>query len=118
MYAENYLSFAADVTADLDGLMLPVSRVTGCDYSAATKTRIKFKGVPEATTTTGYIDLVHANISTDTDIHGKVMKAFIKAMSNPAKGKIITIADAVNTVFATEFSGYAVTDVDPAVITS
>jgi len=118
MYAENYLYFAADVTADLDGLMLPVSRVTGCDYSAAAKTRIKFKGVPEATTTTGYIDLVHDNISTDSDIHGKVMKAFIKAMSNPAKGKIITIADAVNTVFATEFSGYGVDDVDPAVITS
>ena len=118
MYAENYLYFLADPVSDLDGLLLPVSRVTGLDYSAATKTRIKFKAMPEATTTTGYIDLVHANISTDADIHGKVMKAFIKAMSNPAKGKMITIADVANSIFATEFDGLAVTDCDAAVITS
>jgi hypothetical protein len=117
MYAENYLYFAADVTADLDGLMLPVSRVVGLDYSAATKTRIYFKGTPEATTTTGRIDIAHANISTDSDIHGKVMKALVKAMSNPAKGKIITIADAVNSVYASELDAYAPSDVDPAVIT-
>ena len=45
------------------------------------------------------------------------MKALVKAMSNPANGKLITIADAVNSVYANELGAYGMSDVDPAVIT-
>ncbi len=52
-----------------------------------------------------HVVLTHANISADTDIHKEVITRFHKAIANPAKGKLIVIADDVNAVYANEFAG-------------
>jgi hypothetical protein len=102
MNAENYLYFADALTTDGGGFVVPVSRVTGCDAAGATTTKIRFKDVGNGNAHS-HVILTHANISADADIHKEVITRFHKAMSNPAKGKLIVIADDVNAVYANEF---------------
>ena len=115
MNAENYLYFSGDITADADGLLIPVSKIRGTDYASATTTRIRFEAIPN-TAAQGYIDLTHANVSADSDISGKVQRRFLKILANPAKGKTIVVADDVNSVYAEEFGGL-VTAVSAATLT-
>jgi len=121
MDAENYLYFSGDITADADGLLIPVSKIRGTDYASATTTRIRFEAIPN-TAAQGYIDLTHANVSADSDISGKVQRRFLKILANPAKGKTIVVADDVNSVYAEEFFGSSgtslVTAVSAATITA
>ena len=104
MNAENYLYFADALTSDGGGFVVPVSRVTGCDAASATTTKIRFKDVSNGNAHS-HVVLTHANVSTDADLHKEVITRFHKAMANPAKGKLIVIADDVNAVYANEFAG-------------
>ena len=108
MYAENFLYFAGSASekgiADGGSFCVPVSRVIGGDASAATTTNIRFKDVTPDNAY-AHVDLTHANISADADIHKEVITRFHKVMSNPAKGKFITVADESAGVYAIEFAG-------------
>ena len=104
MNAENYLYFADALTTDGGGFAVPVSRVTGCDAASATTTKIRFKDIDNGNAHS-HVVLTHANISADADIHKEVITRFHKAIANPAKGKLIVIADDVNAVYANEFAG-------------
>ena len=108
MYAENFLYFAGNASekgiAEGGAWCVPVSRVIGCDASAATTTNIRFKDVTPDNAY-AHVDLTHANISADADIHKEVITRFHKVMSNPAKGKFITVADESAGVYAIEFAG-------------
>jgi|TARA_Y100000052_G_C2912145_1_gene63125 hypothetical protein len=104
MNAENYLYFADALTTDGGGFVVPVSRVTGCDAASATETKIRFKDIDNSNAHS-HVVLTHANISADADIHKEVITRFHKAIANPAKGKLIVIADDVNSVYANEFAG-------------
>ena len=106
MNAENYLYFLGDPVVDNDGLLIPVSKVRGTDahVAGATTTRIRFEAIPD-TAAHGHLDLTHANVSADSDISGKVQRAFLKILANPGKGKTIVVADDVNSVYASEFEG-------------
>ena len=115
MDAENYLYFSGDITADADGLLIPVSKIRGTDYGSATTTKIRFEAIPN-TAAEGVISLTHANVSADSDIHGKVSKRFLKILANPAKGKTIVVADDVNSFYALELEGL-VTAVSAATLT-
>ena len=107
MYAENFLYFAGNASekgiADGGSWCVPVSRVIGCDASAATTTNIRFKDVTPDNAY-AHLDLTHANISADADIHKEIITRFHKVMSNPAKGKFITVADESAGVYAEEFT--------------
>jgi len=108
MYAENFLYFAGNDSekgiADGGSFCVPVSRVIGGDASAATTTNIRFKDVTPDNAY-AHLDLTHANISADDDIHKEIITRFHKVMANPAKGKFITVADESAGVYAVEFAG-------------
>ena len=107
MYAENFLYFAGSSSekgiADGGSICVPVSRVKGADASAATTTNIRFKDMV-AIGQYAHVDLTHANISADADIHKEIITRFHKVLANPAKGKLITVADEAAGVYAVEFA--------------
>ena len=117
-YRENLLLFAKTGTMGdgaLDAQTFPASSFTGMQASGATTTKLYFKDIGGDYHTGGtsgkinLVELTHANISADANIHSKIAKAVARIVANPGTGKLLTVVDTANGVVANEFGGLTVT---------
>jgi len=112
MVKENYLYFAKSGTAGdgaRDAVSYPASTFLGASYASATTTTLIFEDNTTnaiqgaATAKFATVVLSHENISTNSDIHMEVAKAMARIISNPGRGKLLTVVDTALGVVAEEF---------------
>jgi len=108
---ENYLYFALTGTAGdgaRDAVCYPASTFLSAQYASATTTTLRFEDntanttVGAATKKFNTVTLTHANISTNASIHMDIAKAMCKIVANPGKGRVLTVVDTADLVFAEE----------------
>jgi len=108
---ENYLYFALSGTAGdaaRDAVSYPASSFLGASYASDTTTTLIFEDNTTnaiqgaATAKFATVVLTHEDIATNSDIHMEVAKAIAKIISNPGRGKVLTVVDTAKSVVADE----------------